>query len=203
MTKIRTVIFIVAAGAVLAGCGGTNAAEDQTTRSNAPTESTTAPTESTAAPVESAVAPVHTGDADDNPACSLLQTADAEAAAGSHVAEINGTTTPGQYGDSHNCFWLPGAGEPTPSVAVQLETDLGSQHDTAVQDMQDLVDLGIGTVLDGVGDLAVTGPGIAKAVVGDDWVAVQVVSITDDGPSPERDQAALDLLREVVAALSA
>ena len=192
MTKFRTAFAVLLTAVVLLACSGD---DDSATETTASTTSATA-TPSAAASTGDVV---YSGDADTNPACDLLTVADAEAAAGSHVNEVNGTATGGSYADtSHNCFWIPAPGDPGLQVEVQVETPLGSAHDDAVQGLQDTIDIGAATSVDGLGDLAITGRGVAKAVTDDQLVAVLITSPNDDASSTDTGQVALDLLRAIL-----
>lgn len=167
MHPSATVCVALLATVALAGCSG-----DASTSSTGAADTSQAAAAVAGAPTGEG--PVITGDAVSNPACALLEVPAVESATGQTIAEVNGTVTAGRYGsDSHNCFWIGGDPATGPwVVAVNLETDAGSAATDAVQGA---VDLGAEPVA-GLGDLAVASGGSVRAVVGAQYLAVQVSS---------------------------
>jgi hypothetical protein len=178
-----------------AACGGAAVATQapsvgSATRAPSPVAATTSPEPSpTPAP------PLMTGDATTNPACQLATVEEIESQVRAGVREIKGLTSPGAYApNSLTCAWyLDSTDIGIPSVVLQWEFPVDSFHDPVVDLYESVVDQGLATAIDGVGDMAILQRGTAEAIAGTNIVRVSVLQHVE--PTETDKQDAVTLLR--------
>lgn len=190
-------VFTLGAAILLAGaaCGGAAVATQapsvgSATRTPSPAAATTSPEPSpTPAP------PLLTGDATTNPACQLATVTEIETQVRAGVREIKGLTSPGAYAkNSLTCAWyLDSTDIGIPSVVLQWEFPVENFHDSVVDLYELVVDQGLATALDGIGDMAILQRGTAEAIAGKNIVRVSVLQHVE--PTETDKQDAVDLLR--------
>lgn len=183
---------LAAALLVVAGCGSPGAASDgpQGTASAAP--SSVAATASPG-PSPTRAGPTVTGDAATNAACQLASVAEIETQVGAGVKEMKGLTGRGAYADtSLSCAWYLDSQEiGIPSVVLQWEFPVTSFHDPVVDLYRMIVDQGLATAVEGIGDMAILQGTTAETVAGENIVRVSVLQHVEPTTSDTEDAVAL------------
>lgn len=200
-----TAIRLLAAAVVLAaaGCsraGTPTAAPAETRLEPTPAAATASPEPSPTEPVPTkpgptAAAPILTGDAATNAACRLATVEEIQAQVLAGVREMKGLTSPGAYApNSLSCAWYLDSEEiGIPSVVVQWEFPVTTYHDSVVDLYRMIVDQGLATAVEGVGDMAMLQGWTAEAVAGENIVRVSVLQHVE--PTTKDKEDAIALLR--------
>lgn len=186
---------------VVVGCAGAGAqATPSPTLEPLPTPAATVPAPTpqpspTEPPVPSAAPPVISGDAATNAACALATVEEISTQVGAGVREIRGLTSPGAYGKTGlSCAWyLDSTDIGIPSVVVQWEFPVTDWHDAVVDLYESIIDQGLATAIDGVGDMALLQGRNAEAVAEGRIVRVSVLQHVE--PTEEDKADAIALLR--------
>ena len=195
----RTSLGVAFLAVIVTACASGGAATPIPTPTPPPTVAPTAiprPTDPpSTAPAPTDRAPLLTGDAATNKACELATVTEIQDHAEAGVTEIRGLTAPGAYGtNSLSCAWFLDSEEiGIPSVTVQWEFPVTTWHDPVIDLYGSMVEQGLATRIDGVGEYAVLQGWTAEAVVDERIVRVSVLLHAE--ATPEDQEKATTLLR--------
>lgn len=195
---------LLAAAVVLAAAacgGGGTATQAPTTTPLVPTAAAAtatpepSPPEPSPTPGPTRAAPILTGDAATNAACRLATVEEIEGQVLAGVRELKGLTSPGAYApNSLTCAWYLDSEEiGIPSVLVQWEFPVTTHHDAVVDVYRMIVDQGLGTAVEGIGDMAMLQGWTAETIAGENILRVSVLQHVE--PTTKDKEDAIALLR--------
>lgn len=143
-----------------------------------------------------------TGDADTNPACTLLAIADVEEilVQDEELVVINGKVVSGQFAArGHACKWITNVDYAPWTVKIHLEEDLGDARQSALDSIQETLDV-YDEEPNGLGDLGATRPGgTVRLVAGERYMEIDVWSDEVDRDSRTATEQALSLAQAALA----
>jgi hypothetical protein len=137
--------------------------------------------------------PELTGDASTNPACKLASVDEISGQVRAGVKEMRGLTSPGAFAEnSLSCAWyLDSEDIGIPSVLVQWEFPVVAHHDAVVDLYRMMVDQGLATAVEDVGDMTILQGSTAETVAGEEIVRVSVLQHVEPTDKDKADAVAL------------